>query len=297
MNQATVVSASPVSSMSAASLVTMRAPALVRAGFRVAGSFAPGVVGQFVARRIFTPGTRTRGNQDRGPSAVKQRISFGGGELATYEWGGAGPLVLLVHGWQGSTKDYASLVPHLLEAGFRVAAFDAPAHGSSSGTETDVREMARAILAVTAYFGLPHAIVAHSVGAAATAVYLAELADGHVPTRLVLLAPGGDLEDELARISQSLDLPARAADALRKCVERRYQRPVSSCSTRNALTGFVTPLLLVHDELDRVVPISDTLRLCDAIPHAHMMRTRGLGHRRVLQDSVVIQRISDFLKE
>ena len=57
-----------------------------------------------------------------------------GRPVASWEWGGQGPWVVLVHGWGGHAGQLHAFVPALLAAGFRVAAFDAPAHGASGGS-------------------------------------------------------------------------------------------------------------------------------------------------------------------
>lgn len=57
------------------------------------------------------------------------------------------------------------MVGPLVSAGFKVVAFDAPAHGESSGRTTDLVESASAIAAVAAHTGPLHAVLAHSFGA------------------------------------------------------------------------------------------------------------------------------------
>src|SRR5438105_1441963 len=55
-------------------------------------------------------------------------------EVAVYRWGKADRRILLVHGWGGKAAQFFSFVGPLLENGFEVIAFDAPAHGLSSGS-------------------------------------------------------------------------------------------------------------------------------------------------------------------
>ena len=44
-----------------------------------------------------------------------------------------GEVVVLAHGWNGRASQFATLVRELVSEGYRVAAFDAPAHGDSAG--------------------------------------------------------------------------------------------------------------------------------------------------------------------
>ena len=57
------------------------------------------------------------------------RLPFDGGKLAVTTWGEDGPAVLLMHGWGGARAQMTGFVIPLLDAGYRVVAFDQPAHG------------------------------------------------------------------------------------------------------------------------------------------------------------------------
>src|SRR6188474_1182869 len=59
---------------------------------------------------------------------TNDRILFEGGELAVTTWGSSGPKILLMHGWGGSRAQMTGFVGPLLSAGYRVVAYDQPAH-------------------------------------------------------------------------------------------------------------------------------------------------------------------------
>ena len=81
-----------------------------------------------------------------------------------YAWG-EGPTILFVHGWTNHSGTWQSYIAQLVDSGYRVVAFDAPAHGQSSGSVlTPVRYMT-VINAFIENIGMPHAIVGHSYGA------------------------------------------------------------------------------------------------------------------------------------
>jgi pimeloyl-ACP methyl ester carboxylesterase len=48
------------------------------------------------------------------------------------------------------------------------------------------------------------------------------------------------------------------------------------------------PLLVVHDEQDREVPISHGESFAAGWPGARFLRTKGLGHQRILRDADVV---------
>src|SRR5260370_36306027 len=53
-------------------------------------------------------------------------------EVAVYRWGKADRRILLVHGWGGKAAQFFSFVGPLLQSGFEVIPFFAPAHPASS---------------------------------------------------------------------------------------------------------------------------------------------------------------------
>lgn len=97
--------------------------------------------------------------------AITTRLRLGAGELAVYEWG-CGPTVLMVHGWGARATHMGKMIMPLVDAGFRVVAFDAPAHGESFGRSTDLIAYAAAIKAVARHAGPVHTLLAHSFGVA-----------------------------------------------------------------------------------------------------------------------------------
>lgn len=65
--------------------------------------------------------------------------------------------------------------------------------------------------------------------------------------------------------------------------------------TRVRLAAGLPPLLLVHDRDDKEVDTPDTEDLAAAWPGSTVVRTTGLGHRRILRDPAVVARVLDFL--
>src|SRR5688500_18751071 len=101
---------------------------------------------------------------------------------------GEGPAVLLVHGWQDSTRLWDPLMAALKAKGRSFVALDLPAHGFSGGERCMVAEVADTIAAVARELGPIDAAVAHSFSANGTAMAVAE---GVPARRLVLIAPPG----------------------------------------------------------------------------------------------------------
>jgi pimeloyl-ACP methyl ester carboxylesterase len=275
------------------------APWPVRLMFGLGARLAPSAVGGFVARRMLRPARRPAEPVGPGEAEVLC-IADRERQLHALSWGVPGQSwVLLMHGWEGRCADMQAFVAPLTAAGLRVVALDAPAHGESPGEQTDVHDIARAIAALAVQLGAPSAIVAHSLGAAASAVYLSEhqpTAPGAPTAALALLAPGGDLEDEIERVAAALGLPPAAVEALRAQLQQHYRRRLADCSTRAALRTLNLRGMVVHDRDDRVVRHADGVAASRALAGARLLTTQGLGHRRILRDPQVIAEVVAFCR-
>ena len=117
-----------------------------------------------------------------------------GRQIAMWSWGARSaeaPAVLLAHGWGGNAAQMRAFAFPLLQAGYRVIAYDQPAHGVSEGKLTGLPDFAEVLGAVAGYHGGIDAVIAHSLGGAAAAL---SLSWGRVAfSKLVLVAPPSDL--------------------------------------------------------------------------------------------------------
>src|SRR5690349_395790 len=97
---------------------------------------APSRLVQQIIQQFLTPDRHVRPAREEEVRATGTPLRLGGG-LAATAWG-EGPPVLLVHGWAGRGTQLGEFVAPLVAAQRRVVALDAPAHGDSPGTQTNV---------------------------------------------------------------------------------------------------------------------------------------------------------------
>jgi pimeloyl-ACP methyl ester carboxylesterase len=228
---------------------------------------------------------------------VDSKIPPGGShDLVVTTWGDASrPLVLLMHGWGGHRAQLTPFVEPLLEAGFRAAAFDSPAHGDVPGTQTSGYQMAECLLAVVAKVGEPTAVLAHSLGTLAVTVALQE---GLSPQKIVFFGPMRRLTDTVEPFLQMNELSPETGEAMMAETEARWGG--SDVWTRTALDQvlptFDIPALIIHDRNDEVTPYISGAAVARAWKSAKLVTTRGLGHRGVLKDPEVIRTVGEFLR-
>ena len=219
------------------------------------------------------------------------RTPFHSKTLPTWTWG-KGPAVLLVHGWGGHAGRLTPFVDSLLSAGFSVVAFDAPGHGIARGRVSSLPEFVAAIRAVEAKHGPFRAVIGHSLGAAAAALAVRE---GLGAQRLILLAPPSDLEKYTGRFARIMRIPPSVRDSMKKRLEKRFQIRWAELKVAGRPASGDVSLLIFHDRRDVRVPMRDGVEIVDTWPNARLVRTRGLGHHRILQDARVISRAVSFL--
>jgi pimeloyl-ACP methyl ester carboxylesterase len=205
-------------------------------------------------------------------------------------WGAArvgAPLVLLAHDWEGQIQDMMPLIIALTESGAQVVAFDAPAHGRSSGDGAHVLAMAAAAVAVANATGRRIDLaIGHGLGASALVLATEE---GLQPARMVLLAPMVDVSWPVQQIAQAFQLDGAEQAAMVNHIDRALGSPLYGLTLHPPHSTI--PGLLIHSSDDRVAPVADALHLAALWPGMRRHLVDGLGHRRLLGDRPVLDLI------
>ncbi len=223
--------------------------------FGVLGALSPALTARLAATLLLTPLARRpdAGEHAFLATARPHRIAAAGNRVQAYEWDGAGPTVLIVHGWISHSARFAPLIEALRQRGFRVIAFDAPAHGRSGGRRADLNAFRSALEGTAARLGPVHAVVAHSFGALSTAGWL-----GSAPLPSVRCAVLVGLMRDLSYLFDSfvsvLGLSPAVAVRLRARLVRRYGAEPEQFSARALAAHIHIPVLLMHGEHDELVP-------------------------------------------
>jgi len=271
----------------------MKALAPIRLALGALQKLAPETAAAAAMHLFFTPAGRRRSRRIQEFLATGRRfaVEARGERVAAWSFG-SGPPVYLVHGWAGVGGQLAAFAAPLVASGFRVVTFDAPGHGASSGRRSSIVHFAAALTAVVRREGAPHAIVAHSLGAAATARAMAQ---GLPAQRVVFLGPTGGPRDWAERFRGQLGLSLTTMARLRLRSERWLGASWDEFDVAWLAKGQRAPLLLLHDRDDPEVPWSDGAGIAEAWPGARLVTTEGLGHRRILRDASVVSQAVEFV--
>ncbi len=267
---------------------------ILRLAIRLLAPISPRLAGRwayrlwFRTRRYLEPAREQAWRETAQMLVVEHR----GRPLAVYAWG-AGPVVLLLHGWNGRGTQLGAFMPALVAAGFRVVAIDAPGHGRSPGHETNIPEINAAIQAVTRVCGPLAAVIGHSFGVVCA---LYAVREGLEVKRIVAIAPPAEMRELARRFCAALGLSSTAQADFYGRLEARFGADLWDRFSPTALARQVDlPGLVIHDEDDSDVPWQDGEAVARAWPGAQFVRTTGLGHRRILRDPEVIARATAFI--
>ncbi len=267
----------------------------LRAAFRTVGTVAHGVAARW-AESLFCrpPRQEARPLEEAFLATGRSRtVDTPVGPLSAWEWG-AGPLVVLAHGWGSRAGRWATLTPLLVGAGFRVITYDAPAHGRSPGRIASLPEFADALQSVVAAHGPAHGVVGHSHGGAALAVARDR---GLAAGRAVLIAAPSNPEVFADRFASVLGIPSPVRQTMQANLERRLGVEWKHLHLPSIAARLDAPALIVQDVDDPDVTVGDAEAIHAAWRNAELMVTSGYGHRAVIRAPEIMRRTVEFLAD
>ena len=273
---------------------------LLRFYFQTIGRFFPRLGGKLALRLFTTPIGRAR---HRKSDEILERAKvfdflYGGQLLKGYEWGEGDKTILLVHGWQSRGTALRYFVSPLLRRGYRVVAFDGPAHGNSSGKQTHLAHFAGAVRAIINRLGNVEGIISHSFGGAASMFTIAYQSPQYKIDKLVLLGVPSSLLSAINSFFCYLNLPEGVRKNFIKRIETVTGTPLAQAGIDTIHSKVdVDQVLIVHDTKDEIVSINEARKIVDHWPKAHLVVTEGYGHYKLIKNPDVVGRVVAFFHE
>jgi pimeloyl-ACP methyl ester carboxylesterase len=219
-------------------------------------------------------------------------IPCGSIDINAFAWG-SGATILLIHGWGGYSLQLCEFIQPLVEAGYRVLAFDAPAHGSTPGAQTNGLEMAQAISTIAQHQSPITGVIAHSLGATSTTLALSE---GMQAEKVVYFGAVCWLLNAAITFSRRARLATEVETAFRGLFEEQFGQDIwQRFSVEQTAKTLSVPALLFHDRSDREVSIAESQAIAQVWAGSRLIETSGLGHRRILRNDSIIQQTVDFM--
>jgi pimeloyl-ACP methyl ester carboxylesterase len=265
----------------------------IRAANQVLGNLAPRLTARIARRMMMRPHQHQPRSWELPALQAAEQITFRFG-LAGLRWGGSGPVVLMMHGWQGRPTQFAAMVPALVASGRQVIALEGPAHGRSPGDEAHVFAFAEALLEAAAELRGVESVIGHSMGGSAA---LCAIEQGMRAERAVVIGSPAALRRVLHRFATTIGLPEPAERAFHRVVDRHVGIPAEQLDIARFHSLRDLPGLVVHDRDDDSVPFHEGELLAQGWSAARFLATQGLGHQRVLGDPGVVAAITQFLTQ
>jgi pimeloyl-ACP methyl ester carboxylesterase len=187
------------------------------------------------------------------------------------------------------------MIPVLVANGYKVIAFDGPAHGQSEGDLSNLVHFKEAIGKLISIIGKPYAIIGHSMGAGSSTYFLME--ENIRIERLVLLAVPIISKRFFDYVFDLMQIPQRLRKALYVSMEEKFQKPIEYYNLAARKEPIkADKILVVYDKQDEDVPYNEIDLFLAARPEVKSMLTDGIGHNRIMKDKGVIDAVVEFLK-
>lgn len=267
---------------------------LTRLAFRLLGPILPGLMSRW-ARAIWF---RTRRHEEPARErrsrlrASECSLRVGDKEIQAWYWGD-GPVVLLVHGWNGRGNQLCNFIDPLIKAGYRVLSFDAPGHGLSPGKHAGLFSIRDTLLALHLQRGPIHAVIAHSFGVACLA---AAIDQGLQIAGAICVSTPPGFERLVGNFTASLEMPDAVSEQLKaRLIEHVGTGTWDKFADSFSLNDDQLHCLVIHDEQDDIVDWHIGEQLAASSANAEFILTSELGHTKVLHSRQLANQVVEFI--
>lgn len=275
---------------------TLKIPRIIILSGKIIAFFSPKLITLYAAKLFTTPikhkTPKRELEMDRNSVQQLVQIPAVGKQVNVYHYGKNKPKILLVHGWSGRGTQLVKIADELLKSGYSTISFDAPAHGKSPGNSTIMVDFIASILELEKQFGPFEAAIGHSLGGMSV---LNSVKSGLKINRLAIIGSGDVVQDIIDDFIAKLELKPSIATSLRLHFEKKYGGSMDDYSAYKAATEITIPALIVHDENDCEVPVKAGIHIHKHLKNSKILLTKGLGHRKILGNQKVVDKVVQFI--
>ena len=216
-----------------------------------------------------------------------------GYEVMVYTYGYSKTKVLLAHGWSGRGTQMYAIADKILENSMMIISFDGPAHGLSKGKTSTPAEFVKTIEFLNSTYGPFEAAVGHSFGSISL---LKSISNGLKLNKLVVIGTDFTMTNIIENLIDNLQLKSSIVKRLKKKLDQKFKGDIEFYSAANSAKNVKIPTLVLHDTKDNNVDVSSAYKLRQNLINGELLVTNGLGHRSILRDKNIIDRIVEFIK-
>ncbi len=217
------------------------------------------------------------------------------GKVHVNLFGHSNKLVLVSHGWGDTSACFDSIIEALLAQGFMVAAIDHIGHGKSAGNKSHLPSFIESLDILLEQLNEDKvdvvAIIAHSMGAIATLnlpTYLLE------NKKIILVSSPIKFFELMFEKVEQFGISKKLLSNVISNISQDYGTSLSQLTTENHRSKLALDITFIHDNQDRYAPFDDLSQFLSQEKNT-LIATQGLGHRKILSDTSVINHITQVL--
>ena len=263
---------------------------------KILTAISPFIASRFAARLFLTPYRYNIPEREKemDKNSIQETITIPSidREIVVYHYGHSDKKVLLIHGWSGTGTQMAVIAKALVQKGFSTISFDAPAHGKSPGKISMMPFFIQSIQHLIKLHGPFHAAIGHSLGGMSI---LKAVKDGVELKKLVIIGTANSVTHITKDFAKNMKLNEKVASKMKSYFDLKFGEDMDNYSGAISAEGVKTPTLIVHDEDDIDVHISSAIEIDNSLENSTLMITQKLGHRKILGDPEVINKITTFI--
>lgn len=249
------------------------------------------------AFKIFcTPFFRTLYRPEQILNAEALHYHFEDQSIHGYRWNkGANKKALIVHGYRSALCNLEHFAHKLSTKKYEIYAFDAPAHGLSSGSMLTALQYKNFVGSIINHFGPFDAFITHSFGGLAVCMNLTEIDNQNIKT--VLIAPAANSKTLVEQFFEEMRISnTQIKTGFYNHITELSGREIDWFSIHRCAPYIKGPVLWIHDLEDPITPVDDAKKLQSiGQDNFKYIFTNNLGHRRIYRDEKVVNAIIDFL--
>lgn len=257
---------------------------------------SPFLASRFAARLFLTPFRYKLPERERemfeNSEISEENVPAINRKIITYKYGNSDKKILLVHGWSGRGTQLSKIAEALKENGFTSIGFDAPAHGEAPGKISMMPFFIEAIHFLNDKYGPFEAVIGHSLGGMSS---LRAISQGLKTKKLVIIGTANSVTKITRDFANNMNMNQEVAKKMKAYLDSKFGQDMEDYSGAVSAKGVKVPSLVIHDEEDVDVNVGDAYEIHEALENSELYITKGLGHRRILGNEEVINKITTFI--
>ncbi|MCM4158018.1 alpha/beta hydrolase [Gramella sp. AN32] len=258
--------------------------------------FSPKIASRFAARLFLTPFRYKIPDREKEMNLNSEQENLilpkSKKQIRVYKYGSSSKKILLVHGWSGSGTQMSKIAKALLQEGYATISFDAPAHGKMEGKFSMMPYFIESLHFLNEKFGPFDAIIGHSLGGIST---LRAVQEGVKTKKLVIIGTANSISKITRDFAKNMEMNNKVAKLMQNYLEKKFGEEMEQYSGALSAKSITYPTLILHDENDVDVSVQDAYEIDAALKNSELLITKSLGHRRILGNPKVINKISTFI--